>query len=127
MKYQIFLNEQRDEKGRHVGFFGFKPWHTMELADGGDIEAAEDEVVLEEIFRIYNIDHPAHYRNRSLSVGDVIVLDLGTPSVRGYTVEPAGFHKLDRFDYAISCDLPEAPSRMRSLAEKLTRAKEEAL
>src|SRR5579884_1484710 len=47
-----------------------------------DLESAEpgqhqgsDSPVLEEIFRIFNIEHPADYRNRSLSIGDVVTID----------------------------------------------------
>lgn len=42
----------------------------------GEIESDDiDSVTLEELFRIFNIDHPANFRGHSLSVSDVVILD----------------------------------------------------
>lgn len=71
-----FRNEERDSEGRSIGFSGYRPGHKMVLAYPKPIELDCDEpsAAFEEMFRIFNIDHPADYRNRSMSVGDVCVL-----------------------------------------------------
>lgn len=47
---------------------------------------------LEELFREFNIDHPADYTGRSLSVSDVVILD-GV----AYFCDDFGWKKLDTF------------------------------
>jgi hypothetical protein len=37
--------------------------------------ANSDRLLLEEVFRMFNIKHPQDYRNRSFSVGDVVMID----------------------------------------------------
>ena len=32
--------------------------------------------ILEELFRIFNIDHPADFKGHSLSVSDIVILDI---------------------------------------------------
>lgn len=71
-----FRNEERDSEGRHLGFFGYRPGHKMVLAYNKalEFETCRPIDALEGMFRTFNIEHPADYRNRSMSVGDVCVL-----------------------------------------------------
>ena len=108
MKYQIFLNQEKDEAGRLVGMMdGYLPGNEMELADAGDLPGFEPPSyeanleAAEELFRIYNMDHPARYRNRSLSVGDVVVLRVGRPDVAAFACARFGFEPLARFEYEV--------------------------
>jgi hypothetical protein len=48
---------------------------------------ASDEDVLEMVFHTFNVNHPADYRHRSLSVGDVVTVD----SNRSYICAPIGW------------------------------------
>lgn len=54
-------------------------------------EGAPDEEVLNEIFRIFNIEFPPSYSGPSLSIADVITLDES----RSYEVASFGFKRLD--------------------------------
>ncbi len=40
----------------------------------GTVEADSPAIALEELFRIFNIEHPEDYRGRSLSVSDIVIL-----------------------------------------------------
>jgi hypothetical protein len=58
--------------------------YTMNLAVSAD---TSDDDVLEMVFHIFNVNHPADYRHRSLSVGDVVRVD----SNRSYICAPIGW------------------------------------
>jgi len=110
-KYQFYLNQQKDEAGRLVGMMdGYQFGHAMELADAGETydpaDPSDDSEVLEDLYETYNNVHPAHYRNRSMSVGDVVVLGLGD-RVRAYAVDTCGFKKLDQFEFRIPGAVPK--------------------
>lgn len=49
--------------------------------------------MLERLFQIFNIDHPADYKGRSLSVSDIVILD-GDSGAQCYYCEPIGFARL---------------------------------
>jgi len=93
-KVEIFLNVQEDEQGRSVGFFGWKPEHAMQLVYTMSVDRVVDSedadlAIAEEMFEIFNIRHPEDYRNRSLSVGDMVVIDG-----RKYACMPVGFERV---------------------------------
>src|SRR5437764_1365385 len=54
-------------------------------------EGAPDEEVLNQIFRIFNVEFPPSYTGPSLSVADVVTLDES----RSYEVTSFGFKRLD--------------------------------
>lgn len=61
-------------------------WEGDSIADL-DIESGiSDEAALEDVFRIFNIEHPLQYRNRSLSVGDIVSIEN-----RNFTCESVGW------------------------------------
>jgi hypothetical protein len=90
MKYLFFINVQKDAEGRMVNFFGYEDGHALELAYTGEVEALSDLGACDYLFEIFNIRYPRDYRNRSMSVGDVIVLDNG----KAYAVEPVGWKEI---------------------------------
>lgn len=57
--------------------------------DDGDVE-----LILEILFRIFNIEHPVGYKGRSLSVGDIVQVDnlyficdsFGWKKIKGGTI-----------------------------------------
>lgn len=56
--------------------------------------------ILENLFEMFNINHPADYKDRSMSVGDVVVLiDCGVETA--YSCDGIGWTKLDSFDPTI--------------------------
>jgi hypothetical protein len=54
---------------------------------------SEDELGLEDVFRIFNIEHPKDYRARSLSVTDVVIIND-----EAYICAPTGWFRLE-FDH----------------------------
>ena len=87
MTVRIFHNTTTDDSGRHVGYFGYEPDHTLTevFAFQGTFATAEDAA--ERAFWLFNVGddtrqpegaHPdaVAYRSRglrSLSVGDVVL------------------------------------------------------
>ena len=60
--------------------FDFAMKHNWSMADyvpvwRGTITSETVNGALEELFRIFNVDRPAEYCGRSLSVSDVVLLD----------------------------------------------------
>src|SRR5215469_13617253 len=97
MKYRILLNRTQDSEGRPIGFFGYNPGHKMEEVYVGEYltdEMQPVESILEELLGIFNTDHPADYRNRSLSVGDVVILEPRPGFYRGFALESFGFEEI---------------------------------
>lgn len=82
MKYQIY-----QLKPNRIAQLGFRSLaetsHSVDVdhhyhlvyEDELDIESDNLFVALEELFRIFNIDHPADFRGHSLSVSDIVKLD----------------------------------------------------
>jgi hypothetical protein len=98
MQYRFYVNVEKDEQGRHVGFFGYKQGHALELAYTGEVEAISDSDALNQLFETFNINHPANYRNRSMSVGDAVVLiDESQPLSRTYVCEPVGWKEIGNY------------------------------
>jgi len=101
--YSILLNETKDPEGRHIGMWdGYKPDHSLIVAWIGTISTVEqdDLSICEELFEMFNINHPKGYKNRSLSVGDVVLLThyrnisggwKEAASVKAYKVDRVGF------------------------------------
>ena len=61
-------------------------------------DAAEDYVVLEDLFRIFNIDHPADFKGHSLSCSDIVILD----NFLVYFCDDFGWKKLDDFNWKVA-------------------------
>ncbi len=71
-------------------FESYHPDHDMAIAWNGfeDTDSTDSEI-LEFVEYRFNMDHPPNYRNRSLSVGDVVSIDR-----RAYACERVGWRKL---------------------------------
>jgi hypothetical protein len=107
--YRILINEQKDSEGRHIAMWdGYKSgdplictWTAKEEFEViGKSNTNENDVstILEDLFERFNIHHPKGYRNRSLSVGDVVTLDIqGKKSA--YAVDRFGFKEVDYPEY----------------------------
>jgi hypothetical protein len=80
---------QRDLMFRSLERIGAVDLGKYEVVYDGELEAAghEDWKVCEELFRIFNIDHPADFRAASMSVGDIVMLDRS----RLFFCDTAGF------------------------------------
>lgn len=76
VKVTILLNRQEDPEGRLLGFFGYKPGQKLEKVYEmtSVFPVVGDFVIMEDIFEQFNISRPADYLQRSLSVGDVVLL-----------------------------------------------------
>lgn len=95
MRVTVFLNETRDPEGRMVGYFGYEPTHVLRLAHTATMAEVmpadvtwDDQRILDRMYHLLNVGddpsfgepHPVAVayrakRNRSLSVGDVVMLD----------------------------------------------------
>jgi YodL-like len=103
MKYRFFINQETDEQGRLVGFFGYQPGHKLELVYAGEVEAGGSTLhVCEELFYMFNVNRPKDYRNRSMSVGDVLLLTEEDGYVRAFSAESVGFREIDSLDTVLS-------------------------
>jgi hypothetical protein len=109
MKYDFYINKDTDFLS------DYKEGNALELAYSGEVEAPKrydlhvladeypnseriDKIVCEVLFERFNIDHPVDYHNRSMSVGDVVILDGN----RAYTCAGFGFNPIA---------MPELPAR----------------
>lgn len=56
---------------------------------------------LDEIWEIFNINHPEDYKARSLSVSDIVVLDNEAKEEERYFVDSFGFHRLSDDEFSM--------------------------
>jgi hypothetical protein len=131
MRYRFYLNQQQDEKGRHLGFDGYQPGHKMQLVYRGQLleqcvrEGRPSEEVrlwhCEQLYRIFNIHRPDDYRNRSMSVGDVVLLMDGT-DLYAYACASFGFEEIDSAVFAQenAYDLVASPANEPRMTEVVT-------
>jgi hypothetical protein len=69
-KVKVYLNDGPNH------WFGYNPGDPLREVYKTELDRAEpDNVLLEYMFRVLNIEHPVDYRERSLSVGDVVTID----------------------------------------------------
>lgn len=94
MRYILFINIQKDAQGRNVGFDGYAPGHQMEVGYIGQINDMPDQQALGTLFETFNINPPRDYANRSMSVGDVALLQTGTDN-RAYACESVGWKQVE--------------------------------
>lgn len=94
VRYFFLLNERTDSEGRHLAMMdGWQQGDPLVLAHSGNVEVhrlATPLEMAEELFRLFNIGYPTGYRNRSMSVGDVVVLMLESGPF-GMAVQSVGF------------------------------------
>lgn len=105
VEYVILINWQQDAEGRYTSFMdGYKPGDRLMSAWAGEIELPpiEQEPIVnishldicEQLFEIFNINFPEGYRNRSLSVGDVVRLKIER-NVYYFAVDHIGFKQVE--------------------------------
>jgi len=116
MKYMFFVNIQQDEAGRPLGFFGYRQGHALELGYESEIDATSEAEARDRLFEKFNIAHPSDYRNRSMSVGDVIVFDGN----RAYACESAGWKEVPR---PVEAEVARLKTINRSLLKALRQAR----
>jgi hypothetical protein len=102
MRYKIWTNESSDPTREYMPFSdGYRPEAVMQLAYKGELheDFSTHGAALEQIFYIFNMQHPADYKAHSLSVGDVVVLiDPGNEERDAYACEPCGWKRLTSFN-----------------------------
>lgn len=92
--YTFFLNVTFDPSREYTSFSdGYKPGAIMKNVYTGEVEASNHLSACGKLFETFNIDHPADYSNRSMSVGDVIMLTEGV-TVRFFAVAGVGFTEI---------------------------------
>jgi hypothetical protein len=80
IRYAIYLNAEPDF-APYTGEGNFRLAYEGRVAIGNPLEA---------LFEMFNLNHPADYQGRSLSVGDLVRLDIDGRSYY-YSCEPAGW------------------------------------
>lgn len=96
--YNLLLNQT----GRFTEYFAH---HVLISAYKGTVEADTPSAALENIFRTFNIEHPEDYRNRSLSVGDVVqVTEDGHADGFYYACQPVGWERIGHHSGVIAFD-----------------------
>lgn len=107
-QYRILLNCTRSSQ-----FFRLERYCHLELAYVGYLPGKvspdrgsymTDFDACEALYRTFNVEHPANYLNRSLSMADVVTLaDVDTEgrahNHRSYTVNLSGFSRLAEPQY----------------------------
>ena len=91
--YDFFLNETFDPTRAYSNFDGYRPGVILDKAYSGEVDAATPEAACEALFAKFNCEHPADYKNRSMSVGDVLMLTDGV-RVLYFACESVGFKKI---------------------------------
>ena len=66
--------------------------------DAVEDESVEDYVVLEDLFRIFNTDHPIDFKGHSLSCSDIVILD----NCSVYFCDDFGWKKLNNFNWNVA-------------------------
>jgi hypothetical protein len=97
-KVEVWLN--RSER-RHPMLSGYVPGDKLEKVYAFDEDyllAGSDPEILNQVWVIFNQDHPPDYEERSLSVGDVVAIaEIGMKNYWiAYAVESVGFRKIGR-------------------------------
>lgn len=90
--YSLFMNYAWAEKHGGVKL------HNYFTADSGTIKASSPQAACEALFRIYNIDRPAGYTGRSMSVSDIVSLWDNTtdaPVKTSWFCDSVGFVQID--------------------------------
>jgi hypothetical protein len=84
-QYRLYLNETIDITREYCSYDGYVPGAHMKLAYAGEVTVADGDgkrqYALESLFETFNINQPKDYKDRSLSVGDVVVLNDGTNDI----------------------------------------------
>lgn len=68
----------------------------VRVYDGDIYPVGEIEDMLNDIYEILNIDHPSDYHAHSLSVSDVVGLNVDSHSWEFYYVDSIGFKRIWR-------------------------------
>lgn len=98
VKYSFYLNNAKDEKGRSTSMMdGYKPGDPLVLAYADTVEMDDlhycDDSKLEFLWRMFNQDYPPDYKQRSMSVGDVVILGDGDER-RGFCCASLGWEPI---------------------------------
>src|SRR6266478_5964053 len=92
--YRVFLNDTPPSR-----FFELKEGADLRLAYAAQLEVAPDDddiAILNQLYRLFNVEHPDNYMNRSLSVADIITVfrrldDCTYSCSHSYVVQAVGF------------------------------------
>lgn len=98
MKYKIYLLnwEKCDTKDISTRLMGLNKDDKIDMSTYHMAYSDTDnlDTTLDDIYYKFNMEHPVNYLNRSLSVGDIIMLNvLGKEEY--YSVQMMGFLKLE--------------------------------
>ena len=95
MRYYIFKlpsnnpNWCEDVESEQIDLGDYVPVWTDEVGEG----PSSDSEFLEELFMIFNVNHPEHYAAPSMSVGDIVLIRRNSGDVY-YAVQGIGFKEV---------------------------------
>ncbi len=86
---------------RDILFRGYEPLKIRDLAMYrhvycGSLEPGSPQEALDNLWRKFNLDHPADYTGRSMSVSDIVVLRIDGKTTAHY-VDTIGFVEVPEF------------------------------
>jgi hypothetical protein len=115
----VFHNVAKDETGRPENFWGYRPGQTLVKVAEVEVATEDTQAALERVYHLLNVgDDPTFgtpdpqaltYRaakNRSLSVGDVVVLDGVAFAVADFGFEQVSVHPAQVSDVAVYGSTP---------------------
>jgi hypothetical protein len=95
MKFSFYLNVQKNEQGRTID--GYQPGHKLELAfhcEMNNFGNLSREECADKLSEHFDISRPHYYKGRSMSVGDVLLID-GV----AFAYQPVGWKQIDTPPY----------------------------
>lgn len=104
INYTIWTNETFSPSRDYCGFDGYRAGAHMQDSWRSNLEVdddATDAQILEQLFYIFNMEHPKGYKAHSLSVGDVVTIDQVDGTQHYYSCESVGWKRLDEFDPSV--------------------------
>jgi len=107
--YRFVLMEELQALGLDVSRGNYELVYTAEFPE--KVEYLSDRYpLLNRIYQEFNVDHPADYSGRSVSVSDVVVLKCNS-DISSHYVDRAGFVEIDYFLGEEKAQLPEMPAQ----------------
>lgn len=132
MKIEIYqINHLRDEhRVKFLSLESMEKWqgsskidsHIYDKVFEGEVDCND----LEDVYRMFNIDHPDDYKGRSLSVSDIVKVCYNQPGLEYgfYYCDSIGFKKVDFEPSKAFSQLPSERSSLNKIIAEANSVKE---
>ncbi|MCL2053009.1 MAG: YodL domain-containing protein [Oscillospiraceae bacterium] len=99
---------------REVNFADYDLVYSAEITANGRIKAQ----VLEDIYTAFNVEHPADFKGRSLSISDVVVMENDGEQTAHYC-DNIGFFEVENFFEKRAVAVAEKPENPKEISKKV--------